>query len=219
MITYKIHLIRTGSTSANPWKRYVGQSDIPLCDKGREALEQLRQEFTYPPVQAVYASPLGRCIETADILYPDHQPIVVEGLKDMNLGTFEGKTFDELRGEEAFSRWLADSFKNTAPGGEKTEDFTARVVTALDGVVRQMMERKTQSAAIITHGGVVMSLMAAIALPRLPLHQWAANNGCGYTLLTSAQMWMRDRCAEVFSFIPDQSIEDDMGMYGLYFNE
>jgi len=219
MITYKIHLIRTGSTSANPWKRYVGQSDIPLCEKGRETLKQLREEFTYPSVDVVYSSPLCRCLQTAEILYPGYQPIIIEDLKDMNLGAFEGKTFEELRSEEAFSRWLADSFKNTPPGGEKTEDFTNRVVKAFNGVLRHMMEQKTQSAAIITHGGVIMSLMAAVALPQLPLHQWAANNGCGYTLMTSAQMWMRDRCAEVFSFIPDQSIEDDMDTYGFYFNE
>ncbi|MDR2909042.1 MAG: histidine phosphatase family protein [Oscillospiraceae bacterium] len=219
MISYKIHLLRTGSTNANPWKRYVGQSDIPLCDKGRESLRQLRGEFTYPPVSAVYVSPLSRCSQTAEILYPGYSPIVVEDIKDMNLGAFEGKTFDELRGDEAFARWLADSFRNTPPGGEEAEAFTARAVKAFDGIVRDMMEKHTESAAVVTHGGVVMALMAAIAIPRLPLHQWAANNGCGYTLLTNTQLWMRDRCAEVFSFLPDQSIEDDTNMYGLYFNE
>lgn len=219
MITYKLHLIRTGRTSANPWKRYVGQSDLPLCDKGREALEQLREEFTYPSVDMVFTSPLVRCKETARILYPGVETLEVEDLKDMNLGEFEGKTFDELRGEEAFARWLADSFANTPPGGEKTEEFTKRVVAALDTVFRRMIDEKTTSAAVVTHGGVIMALLAAIGIPKLPLHQWSVDNGCGYTLLMTTQMWMRDRAGEVFSFIPDQSIEDDMNMYGLYFND
>jgi len=218
MLSYKIHLIRTGSTSKSPWKRYIGQSDVKLCDNGRAALEGLREEFTYPPADALYTSPLSRCVETAGILYPDLKPSPVEDLKDMNLGSFEGKTFDELRGEQSFALWLADSFKHTPPGGEETDAFTQRALQAFDGIVREMMEKKTQSAAVITHGGVIMALMAAVAIPRLPIHQWAANNGCGYTLMTSAQMWMRDRCAEVFTFLPDQSIEDDMDMYGLYFN-
>ena len=210
MISYKIHLLRTGSTSASPWKRYVGQSDIPLCGDGRKALLRLWEEFSYPPVERVYVSPLARCVQTAQILYPDRHPEKVDGLKDMNLGSFEGKGFDELRGEEAFVRWLADSFKNTPPQGEQVGDFTKRVVGAFDGVVREMMRERITTAAVVTHGGVVMALMAAIALPRLPIHQWAANNGCGYTLLTSTQMWMRDQCAEVFSFLPDQSKQQEL---------
>ena len=203
MISYKIHLIRTGATGEGPRKCYVGQADIPLSESGRHALEQLREEFSYPPAEALYTSPLSRCRETAGILYPGSHPVVVDDLKDMNLGAFEGKTFDELREEETFVRWLDDSFKNTPPGGEGTDAFTLRTLTALNSILRQMMEKKITSAAVITHGGVIMALMAATAIPRLPFHKWAAGNGCGYTLMTNTQMWMRDRCAEVFSFLPD----------------
>jgi len=203
MISYKIHLIRTGSTGAGLCKRYVGQSDIPLCESGRLALERLRAESAYPAAERVYSSPLHRCMDTAAILFPGCEPSPVEGLKDMNLGSFEGKTFDELRGEEAFSLWVADSFRNAPPGGEQTEAFSGRVTAAFEAVLLDMMARKVASAAVVTHGGVIMTIMAAIALPRRPIHQWAAGNGCGYTLLTGAQMWMRGKCAEVFSLIPN----------------
>lgn len=219
MITYKLHLIRTGSTSANPWKRYVGQSDIPLCDKGVEGLQDLRHEFTYPEVEQVFASPLHRCIQTADILYPEVPLTAVDGLKDMNLGEFEGKTFEQLRGNEAFAKWLSNSFQNTPPGGEPTQDFTQRVVDALDSVFRRMTGERVTSAAVITHGGVIMTLLSVVGLPKLPLHQWTVSNGTGYTLLMNTQMWMRDRKAEVYGFIPEPTIEDDMDVYGLYFND
>ena len=219
MISYRIHLLRTGRTSATPGKRYVGQSDLPLCDKGAEELEQLRREFSYPKVEMVYTSPLQRCVQTADILYPDVYTEQVEGLMDMNLGRFEGKTFDELRDDEAFTAWLKNSFENTPPGGEETGAFQQRVACALRDIFEQMMHRKMTNIAVITHGGVIMTLLAAMGMPKMPLHQWAVGNGCGYTLLLTPQMWMRDGMVEVFAHLPQPAMDDDMGVYGLYFNE
>ncbi|MDL2234164.1 histidine phosphatase family protein [Ruminococcaceae bacterium OttesenSCG-928-L11] len=219
MITYKIHLIRTGKTSDGPWKRYVGQSDLPLCDKGREGLEELKKEFQYPKVEMVYTSPLSRCVETADILFPDLYTVKVDGLMDMNLGEFEGKTFDELRDNDAFSQWLKNSFQNTPPGGEETEAFTKRIIHALSTIFINMMEEKVTNVAVVTHGGVIMTLLAGIGLPKLPLHQWAVANGSGYTLLMTPQMWMRDHAAEVFGHLPEPRTEDDMDVYGLYYND
>ena len=219
MITYKLHLIRTGSTTANPWKRYVGQSDLPVCDKGLEALQELHNEFKYPEAEKVFTSPLTRCKQTAAILYPEVAAQEMDGLKDMNLGEFEGKTFEELRGNEAFAKWLDNSFLNTPPGGEPAQDFTERALETLDAIFRQMTVEQVTNAAIVTHGGVIMTLLAAVGLPKLPLHQWAVGNGTGYTLLMNTQMWMRDRKAEVRGFIPEPAIEDDMNVYGLYFNE
>lgn len=219
MINYKIHLIRTGSTSEGMWKRYVGQSDIPLSPKGEEGLRQLATEFQYPRVELVYSSPLRRCTQTADILYPDTQVIAMDGLMDMNLGEFEGKTFEELRGSDDFEKWIKNSFEFTPPRGEQLSAFAERIVHAVSDIFVGMMEQRVANAAIITHGGVIMTLLAAIALPKLPLPQWTVDNGCGYTLLMTPQMWMRDRAAEVFAHVPTPTMEDDMDMYGLYYNE
>ena len=219
MKSYKIHLIRTGSTSADPWKRYVGQSDLPLCDRGRDDLEALRVQYIYPSVELVFSSPLTRCRQTAGILYPNREVIPVEGLMDMNLGDFEGRTFEELRGNADFSAWLANSFESPPPGGEDTVSFTGRIVEALDRMLRGMMAQDATSAAAVTHGGVIMTLLAAVGLPRVPLHQWAVANGTGYTLRVNTGMWMRDRTVEVAGFLPDQPVTDDMETYGLYGEE
>lgn len=203
----------------NPWKRYVGQQDLPLCDKGEEQLEELRREFSYPKVEMVYTSPLVRCVRTAEILYPDTFTEKMDGLMDMNLGQFEGKSFEELRDNEAFSAWLKNSFENTPPDGEETAAFTERIVEAIRAIFIRMMEERTTNVAVVTHGGVIMTLLAAIGVPHMPLHEWAVNNGCGFTLLMTPHMWMRDGVAEVFEHLPSPPMHDDMGVYGLYFNE
>ena len=202
MISYKIHLLRSGSATEGSGQLYLGQKDLPLSAGGRAELERLRKTGGYPQIDRLYVSPLTRCLQTAEILYPGYSQCKMEGLADACLGEFEGKSFDQLKSLPAFTGWLQNSLANQPPGGEKVEDFTARITGSFDALVREMMRERVTSAAVITHGGVIMALMAGVALPRLPMHEWAVANGCGYTLLTSAQLWMQGGCAEAYALIP-----------------
>ena len=202
MISYKIHLLRCGRVAESSEQLYVGQLDLPLSSGGRAELECLQKASGYPQIERLYASPLIRCVQTAEALYPGHTPRPVTGLMDMGLGEFEGKSLEQLKDLPEFGAWLQNSQTNPPPGGELAEDFTARVSGTFNKIVLEMMRERVQSAALITHGGVIMTLMAAVALPRLHLHQWAVDAGCGYTLLTSAQLWMQGGCAEAFAAIP-----------------
>ena len=208
MTSYKIHLLRTGSTQEGGARQCVGRRDFHLSPSGRAALEQLAAQAVYPPVDRVYCSPLTRCVQSAGILYPRQQPHIADGFSDMNMGEFEGRGMDQLQADESFLLWLQDSQNNPPPGGERPADFTMRAVAALDSTVREMMRERVHSAAIITHGGVIMALMAAAALPRLPLHEWAVANGCGHTLLTNTQLWMQGGCAEAFATLPVYESEE-----------
>lgn len=214
MIAYKIHLIRTGTTGENGSpRRFAGQSDIPLSNSGIQALGEIRQSMNYPEVEMVFSSPLSRCVRTADILFPNLYSVKDEGFTDMNLGEFEGKTFDELKSNPAFNGWIGDSANNTPPGGEATTEFTKRVALSAGALFDRMMRQRIRSCAVVTHGGVIMTLLASIGLPKLPIQNWAVDNGFGYTLLLTPQMWMRDRAVEIFAPIPyghdgsDQSVE------------
>lgn len=202
MITYKIHLIRTGSTSEEVQKPLVGQLDLPLCPEGVDSLYQQKQEFEYPKVQQIYRSPLTRCQQTTQILYPDTHVVVIPELIDMNLGDFQGQTFQELRDQEEFVAWMENSYQNTPPNAETTMDFTQRIVYAIRDIFSDMMEEQLDNVGIVTHGGVIMTLLSSIALPQRPLQEWAVKNGCGWTIAMTPQMWMRDRAVEVVGSIP-----------------
>jgi alpha-ribazole phosphatase len=132
----------------------------------------------------------------------------------MGLGDFEGRTFQELRSDPDFSRWIADSRKYSPPGGEETAEFAKRVVLALGDIFHEMMDSRMTSVAVVTHGGVIMSALSAIGLPRLSIDQWAVGNGEGFTLLLTPQMWMRDNAVEVFARLPMERTEDNISLYG-----
>ena len=204
MISYKIHLLRCGSAAQSSGQMYVGQLDLPLSADGQAEIEQLRGSGGYPQVDRLYMSPLLRCEQTAKLLYPGCGVQVVDGLADASLGEFEGKSLDELKDKPEFVAWLQNSQESPPPGGERVEDFTARISSAFDGIVREMMRERVQSAAVIVGGGVLMTLMATLALPRLQMHEWTVAPGHGYTLLTSAQLWMQGGCAEAFAMLPAQ---------------
>ena len=54
----------------------------------------------------------------------------------------------------------------------------------------------------VTHGGVIMSMLSQRALPSRHPEQWMADPGCGYTVQTDVQLWMRDRLVEAIDIVP-----------------
>lgn len=203
MITYKIHFIRHGITDANLKGLYVGRTNTPLCDDGREKLELLKENCGYPQIQKAYVSPLIRCRETAEILYPDVLTEINNGLVECDFGAFDGKSMKELEKDKAFVAWVNSGMKTPPPGGESGEELELRVSEALEEIFEDMMRRRLTSVGVITHGGVIMTLMAKFALPRRNgPYEWLAENGTGFTVQLTPQMWMRDEAFEFYEKIP-----------------
>ncbi|MBC8571032.1 histidine phosphatase family protein [Zongyangia hominis] len=202
MITYKIHLIRHGLTEANQAGRYIGRTDTPVCGEGMEELRTLRDTYEYPVVQKVYVSPLLRCRQTAEVLYPDSFTQVMEAFAEYDFGDFEGKTMEELKDNEDFRRWVTGGLQGTVPGGENGGEFMKRIILGIHDVFQDMMKQKVTSAAVITHGGVIMNLLSGVGVPKREPIDYAVGNGRGFTIVMTPQMWMRDRCFEVFDVVP-----------------
>ena len=89
MKTYKIHLIRHGLTEANEQGIYIGRTDLALTADSVNQLKQIRKNYTYPDVSVVYSGPLTRCVQTAQILYPDREIQTVDNLTEYDFGDFE----------------------------------------------------------------------------------------------------------------------------------
>ena len=65
MKTAQIHLIRHAA-EGNEDGRYIGQTDLPATDEGLRQIDDLKEEYGgYPDVEAVFSSPLKRCLPTA----------------------------------------------------------------------------------------------------------------------------------------------------------
>ncbi len=202
MKSYTIHFIRNALTDENLEGRYIGHTNVEISEEGKAQLAQMKDELIYPPVQAVFTSPLKRCTETARILYPDNKPIAIEGLIEYNFGEFENKTAEELEKHPIFPKWLAGEKGVEPPFGESNEAFEKRVLGTFEKIAEGLMKTGTTSAAIVTHGGVIMAILAAFGIPEYPMHEWITPNGCGFTVKVNPSLWMRAKKFEVFSKFP-----------------
>lgn len=201
MKTYKIHLIRHGLTDANINGSYIGcRTDLPLCPEGVNELRALKDSLEYPPVERVYSSPMLRCRQTAGVLYPGMDITELEELREYDFGEFENKTAAQLEGHPAFSAWT--SGKLTAPpGGEDNQEFIKRLCIGLNKAVCDMMENGITESAIIMHGGAMMMLLAATAVPRRKTVEWTSDNGRGYSIRITPSLYHSSGIVEVYELI------------------
>ncbi len=201
MKTLKIHLIRHGATDANFGGLYVGsKTDLPLAPEGLYELRFLKENNDYPNVDVVYSSPLMRCRQTAAVLYPDHDVIPIDNLKEYDFGSFEGKNAYELEGDPDFAPWTSGKI-SAPPDGEENSGFVKRICTGFGEAVTDMLEKGYDSSAIIMHGGVIMMLLASIAVPRRKPIEWLTDNGRGYSLLITPSLYLKSGVAEVYDIV------------------
>jgi alpha-ribazole phosphatase len=169
------YFLRHGATKGNLEKRYVGETDEALLPESCEALKAL----SLPPVKRVYVSPMCRCVETAKIVYPGAPLELVPDFRECGFGEFEYKNYEELKDLPAYQAWLDARGFTAFPGGESRADFCARVVRAFDRVAERAI-LLGGDAAIVAHGGTLMAILEARAVPKQDFYAWQAATGHGY---------------------------------------
>lgn len=201
MRTLKIHLIRHGATDANYLGQYIGsKTDLPLAPEGFNELRLLKDDIEYPDIDVLYSSPMLRCRQTAALLYPDMDVIPVPNLTEYDFGDFEGKTARELEANPAFIDW-ASGKTSTTPNGEDNSDFIKRLCIGLNQIVLDMIEKGHTNASVIMHGGAIMMLLAATAVPRRRPVEWTSDCGKGYSLLITPSLYHKSGIVEVMDII------------------
>ena len=202
MKTYKIHFIRNGLTAGNLEGKYIGHTDEILCPQGVAQLKDMDENMLYPYCDAVFSSPLKRCLQTAHIIYPDKEPIVIPDLIECNFGEFENLTADELQDDEDFINWIRGGRDAAPPHGESSAEFGNRVIKAFNSIVEGLIKTGITDSVIITHGGVIMTILSVFGFPEREMTAWRAPGGCGFTLMITPQIWSGMKKGEITAEVP-----------------
>ena len=204
MKTFKLHLIRHGMTSGNLKGLYIGSgTDIPLCDEGRAQQRGGEHGIHLRILEPLFQLIELRAVETANILFPDAKhTFTVHDLREAGFGKFENKPVKELVHDEDFKKWITPGSGYVPEGAEPTDQFHARCAESLMKLFEYMIRMDVTEAACVTHGGVIMSMLSQRAVPTRRPEQWMADPGCGYTVQTDVQLWMRDRLVEAIDIVP-----------------
>lgn len=200
---YRLSLIRHGFTEANETGMYIGnKTDLPISKKGKDTLLNFMDEYRYPRVQRVYTSPLLRCRQTCEILFPDRQVIAMDDLKELDLGDFDGKTVDELIDREDYKQWLKGGLDNAPPNGESIQELVVRSYNALTKIIINMMDEEFSHCAIVTHSGIIKNMLTCFGLPKINPNDIYIDAGEGAEILVTADMWQRSQAFEILGKVP-----------------
>lgn len=185
----KIWLIRHGMTEGNLQGRYIGKTDEHLCPKGRQVLSEL----SYPVPEAVFVSPMIRCRETAEILFPGMRFRIIDQLAETDFGEFENKNYRELAGNQDYQSWIDSGGNLPFPGGESREGFRKRTLEGFQRVLSSCIRENINSAALVVHGGTIMTLMEAWGYPEREFYSWHVKNGHCYYVEIDQKLWQSGR--------------------------
>ena len=167
-----IYLIRHGKTPGNEEKKYIGVTDESLSGRGREEILAKK----YPKTDIIFSSPMKRCLETASLIYPGSAVIVEEDFRETDFGEFEGKSYDELKNDPSYLKWIESGGTTAFSGGEDRKSVCVRVMKAFRKALSHIKEEET--AVFIVHGGTIMTIISELFNSDFYDHQ--VKNGMGY---------------------------------------
>jgi len=161
--TTRVFMVRHGATVLTAEDRFAGATDVELSDEGREQTRHLAERLSNEKIAAVYASPMGRTMETAGILAGPHSLRVQprDGFREISHGRWEEMTRKEV--EQKFPQeaieWEKDPYTFAPQGGESGLAVTARALPALLDLVRQ---HPGESVVVVSHKGTIRLLLSSL---------------------------------------------------------
>jgi broad specificity phosphatase PhoE len=138
---------------------------VGLSARGRLEIAAVADRLGCEKIEALYASPLQRTRETAEVLSARFGlPVEYrDDLIELDFGEWTGLTFDAVRADERWRLWSTYRSIATVPGGESMRAVQERVVRALFEL-RQAHHEGT--VLIVSHGDVIRAaLLFALGMP------------------------------------------------------
>ena len=173
-----VYLVRHAPTAGNLERRYIGVTDEPLCPEGQKRVAETCLDI--PPADVVYTSGMVRTAQTASVLFPQAEQVAVPDLHEMDFGTFEGRTADEMADDAAYREWVDGWCLGRCPQGEDRAGFVARVCKGFDALAEDAQRRGLSQVAAVVHGGTIMALLSSYAEPAKDYYDWHASWCHGY---------------------------------------
>lgn len=158
---------RHGESTANLLREFSNSGDKhPLTARGIEQAHTLADQLSGWQIEQIYASPVGRAVQTAHIL-ADSLPAPLEitpALQEWSVGIYEGTTDPagwELHQQVQDDWFIQHQFDSKMPGGESFNEIRERFVPFIEGLV-QAGRNSNRSILCVAHGGLYMAMLPTI---------------------------------------------------------
>jgi broad specificity phosphatase PhoE len=162
-VTTHVYLVRHGATVSSREDSFNGETDVALSETGREQARSLGRRLAALPIDAFYASPLSRAMETARLVAAPHgrEVVSVPELREMSHGRWEGKLRGEVESLYAveYRSWESDPYSFAPVGGETGLTVTARALPAL---LRIVNSHPGERVLVVSHKATIRLVIASL---------------------------------------------------------
>jgi broad specificity phosphatase PhoE len=149
-----IYLCRHGDTAWSASRRLAGRTDIPLVEQGEANARQVGRRVGQNRFDRVIVSPLMRARRTAELAGFGEVAAVDDRLIEMNFGTYEGLTVEEIHRERPGWTYLRDG----CPEGEMPDDVSRRADALLSDLLSDL--RATGGMILLFGHSVILRVLA-----------------------------------------------------------
>lgn len=164
----EVLLLRHGQTQGNLEKRYIGKTDEPLLLDDTESMRKISafqkrlEQEGIAGSQKLFVSPMLRCRQTAELLFPGQEQVVIDKLREMDFGRFEAKNYMELSADPAYQAWIDSDGRLPFPEGEDRECFIRRTMEGFRQMTEQAWRENCGQIAAVVHGGSIMAILSCL---------------------------------------------------------
>lgn len=195
-------LIRHGETVWNAEGRIQGQGDSPLTERGVAQAKAVAERLQHEPFTMLYASHLGRVIETARYIaaITGHALTIDERLQERHYGLFEGLTYTDVQQQHPEIYATYQQQRYTAdyahPGAESLRQLAERGQAVLAELAQK---HPGERLAIVSHGAFLGAVLRHIlGVPLGGKHGFRLANGSISEIVFTDGDWRVKTLGEVY---------------------
>lgn len=166
--TLKLYIVRHGETEWNVIKRFQGQLNTPLTEKGMEKLRETGKKLENVLFDEVYTSELGRTVASAEIILNENRgyrnkKLELKKLAELNevyFGVWQGLTYEEvfLKYPEEANNYFYN-VKNYKAENVEAENLKDALERFLKGINKILDSHESGNILVVTHGTVLEMFM------------------------------------------------------------
>lgn len=174
-------LVRHATTAATG-KRLGGRTQASLDEAGRGQAERAAQRLADVPLKAIYASPLPRTLETAEIVASGHRLEVRrdDGLLEVEYGDWTDRPLKPLTRTKRWPVIQARPSLVTFPNGESIRSAQLRAIDAIEAIVAR---HRKGAVAVVSHADLIKAVVSFYLGQPLDLFQRLVVSPASVTVL------------------------------------
>ncbi len=201
-----LYLVRHAQAMGNAEGRFQGRTDSSLTGLGRQQAAALARRFHDVRLDAVYASPLVRALQTAEAVAAGQglAPVPEPELIEIDGGGMEDKTFAELLESYPGVFLTFDTepylFEGIG-GGESMRSVYERMIRAIDAIFAR---HTGQTVLAVSHGCAIRAYLChALGYPPERMGEVGWGHNTGVTLITEEDGARAVRFTNDFTHLDD----------------